>query len=84
MAKQREGYLQDYMTELDPDDPIITTETFSVQADKEYQKELQAFREKQIGEQEKAEELLKKEKSKIEFDKSEETIDKFDSIKKLK
>ena len=46
MAKQREGYLQDYMTELDPDDPIITTETFSVQADKEYQKELQAFREK--------------------------------------
>ena len=70
------------MTELDPDDPIITTETFSVQADQEYQKELQAFREKQIAEQEKAEEILKK--SKIEFDKSDETIDKFDSIKKLK
>ena len=75
--------MQDYLRELDPDDPIITTETFSVQADKEYQKELQAFREKQIGEQERAQEAIEKEKSKIKFDKSEETLD-FSYIKKLK
>ena len=70
------------MRELEPDDPILTTETFSVQADQEYQKELQVFREKQIAEQEKAEEALKK--SKIQFSQSEETLDKLDSIKKLK
>ena len=40
---------RDYLRELDLDDPILTKQAFSVAADREYQRELQVFKEKKLS-----------------------------------